>query len=186
MHKMPDLIAPEYVPAKLRPDDMPDTGGFDSLPALAQADPVDVLPAEARLRLIEFVNKGKDWDGVVLLQNGEITHWIHLSANEVVSFQSFLTARLATALDVSPETRADAQAIATTMARPERLATHLRSAEILGKSGAILGHLIGAEITAARPYWLGQRLALIGDAVMVENYSAPLVAQGVTPEISGL
>lgn len=179
MSKGENPVQSEYVPAKLRPDDMDKTGG---LPALAQADPVDVLPVEARRRLIRFLDTTKDWDGVVLLQNGNVTHWVHLSADEVVSFQSFLTGRLAVAFDVPPETRADAQAIAATMARPERLATHLRSAEISGGPAGILGALIGAEISAARPYWLGQRVALIGDAMMVENYSAPLVAQGVTPE----
>ncbi|MDQ7070962.1 MAG: 2-dehydro-3-deoxygalactonokinase [Rhodobacterales bacterium] len=173
-------VRPEYVPAKLRPDDM---GEIGDLPALAQADPVDVLPAEARCRLIRFLDTTKDWDGVALLQNGDMTHWVHLSAGEVVSFQSFLTGRLAAAFDVPPETRADAQAIAATMARPERLATHLRSGEISGGPAGVLGALIGAEISAARAYWLGQRVVLIGDAVMVENYNAPLVAQGVTPEI---
>lgn len=174
---------PEPVPAKLRPADFPISGSADDLPALSQTTPQDYLPSAARLRLIHFMESNSDWGGVIFLPHEQVTHWLHISAGEVVSFQSFLTARLASALDVAPDTRAEGQALEATMARPERLATHLRSAELAGAPAALLGHLIGAEISAARPYWLGQQVALIAQGALAENYSTPLVAQGVTLEV---
>ena len=44
------------------------------------------------------------------------------------------------------------------------------------------GLLIGAELAAARPYWLGQRIALIGAPKLAAHYAAALALQGVVAE----
>ena len=44
------------------------------------------------------------------------------------------------------------------------------------------GLLIGAELAAARPYWLGQRVALLGDSRLAGHYAAALAAQAAPPE----
>ena len=41
---------------------------------------------------------------------------------------------------------------------------------------AVAGHLIGAELSAMRPYWLGQQVIVIGQNSL---YSGVLAAQGV-------
>jgi hypothetical protein len=99
------------------------------------------------------------WDGVVCATQGDVTHWIHISADEAVSAQTVLTPRLVTALGGSAS--ADADALADTLSRPERLAAHLRQAEIAGNRAAMTGHLLGAELAATRPYWLGQKVLVI-------------------------
>ena len=34
-----------------------------------------------------------NWDGVICVIEGDVTHWVHVSAGEIVSFASFLTLR---------------------------------------------------------------------------------------------
>ncbi len=43
------------------------------------------------------------------------------------------------------------------------------------------GTLIGAELAAARPYWLGRPVALIGAAKLADVYTAALRLQGLDP-----
>ena len=59
------------------------------------------------------------------------------------------------------------------------LAAHLRSAEVTGRADAISGHLIGAELAAARPYWLGQSVVLIDGGASSAGHAGALEAQGV-------
>jgi hypothetical protein len=161
--------APDSLPAPL----LPGTGR--ALPALEQENPPDVIGAWVRLRLAGFASDRPHWDGVIHTTEGGVSHWIHLSAGEAVSSQSFLTPRLVTALGGSD--KADPDALADSLSRPERLAAHLRAAEVSGNAAAITGHLMGAELAAARPYWLGRDVALIlQDA---SAWTATLSTQGV-------
>jgi 2-dehydro-3-deoxygalactonokinase len=41
------------------------------------------------------------------------------------------------------------------------------------------GYLIGAELAAARPYWLGQNVALIGTETLNAAYRDAIAGQGV-------
>lgn len=163
-------------PAELPAPVLPDQGR--SLPGFTQANPPDVIGSWVRLWIIGFLAQNKDWDGVICTFESDVSHWIHLSANEVVSCQSFLTPRLMHALGGTMPP--DAAAIADSLSRPERLAAHLRVAEVTGNSAALTGHLIGAELAAARPYWLGQQVALIAArATDASGYASALGAQGV-------
>jgi hypothetical protein len=143
------------------------------LPGLTQDNPPDCLDGWVRLLLIGL----GDHDGIACVMTPALAHWVHLSAGEAVSCQSFLTPRLAAALGAAPE--ADAQALADTLSRPERLAAHLRAAEVRGAPAALTGHLLGAELAAARPYWLGQSVALVGDETATAARATALGAQGV-------
>ncbi|KAA0913302.1 2-dehydro-3-deoxygalactonokinase [Aquicoccus porphyridii] len=156
-------------------------------PALGSGDVVQDKPrgrldADARMAVAGHAVAHPNWDGVICLP-GLRSHWVHLSAGEIVSFQSFLTARLAHALDAGE--RADADALADTMTRPERLAQQLDSAELGGDRDALLGHLLGAEMAAARPYWLGQQVIVMGDDGLADGYANALGAQGVPVERVG-
>jgi 2-dehydro-3-deoxygalactonokinase len=141
-----------------------------------------MLDEVARAAVADYAAAHPQWDGVICIA-GDPTHWVHLSAGEVISFQSFLTARLARALGAGM--RADPGAVTDSMARPERLATHLRSAELGGNRDEILGHLIGAEIAAARPYWLGREVVVTGEAGLAEAYGEVLGMQGVAVRRAG-
>jgi len=159
--------ATQPVPAAILPDSLP-------MAALTQARPQGYLDAPARLRLAGAVAGRTNWDGVICLPMAEVTHWCQISADEVVSFQSALTPMLARMLGAA-ET-ADPEALADTMSRPERLSLHLRSAGLKAAPEAVAGHLLGAELAAMRPYWLGQRVIVIAQS---ELYSQALAAQGV-------
>ncbi len=168
------------------------------LPDLMQSSPQGLLQGHT-VQIAGFLALNPKWDGVICLP-GAVTHWVQVSAAEVVSFQSTLTtglqATLATALTLGSEMTPQSswaesalrEAADDTMSRPERLASRLAElqaqirhanpdgAEIMGK---LWGYLIGAELAAARPYWLGQNLALIAEEDLAAPYLAALRAQGL-------
>lgn len=168
-----------------------------ALPGLRQSTPPALMRGE-ELRIAGFLALNPGWDGVICLP-GPLTHWVQVSAKEVVSFQSFLTGAMAEALATAPLLRAAltgaewdenafADALDTAMSRPERLAAGLAgiAAEAaLGgmRAGAararLVGGLTGAELAAARPYWLGQQVALIGAEAAARPYAEALARQGV-------
>ncbi len=164
----------EGAPTKLPAPILPDHG--TSLAAFTQETPADVISGWVRLWIVGFLSGHAPWDGVVCALHGDVSHWIHLSAGKAVSSQSFLTPRLLVALGGGQT--ADAHAITDSLSRPERLAAQLRVAEVSGQSSAITGHLIGAELAAAQPYWLGQQAAVIGEGTLNVPYTDALSAQG--------
>ncbi|MDR9394012.1 2-dehydro-3-deoxygalactonokinase [Roseovarius sp. SYSU LYC5161] len=163
--------APDRLPAAVMPARAGTVAGF------TQETPADVIGAWVRVRIAGFLGGHPNWDGVLCVVEDEVTHWIHISADEAVSSQSFLTRRLINALDAGGP--ADTGAIADCLSRPERLAAHLRAAQVGGDGAAMAGYLIGAELAAARPYWLGQQVAIISEPGQAAGYAAALSAQGV-------
>ena len=150
-------------------------------PAAGQGDLVQLAPrgrleGATRRKVAGFAEVHPNWDGVICLP-GDPTHWVHLSAGEVVSFQSFLTARLAAALGASDTP--DLNAVSDAMARPERIAGLLHSAELGGNRDEMLGVLMGAELAAAKVYWLGQQVVVLGSSALCDGYETLLQAQGV-------
>lgn len=155
------------VPAKATPE----SGAWCDL---HQERPRGLLPAADRKSVARYVTANPEWGGVVLLV-GEVSHWVQVSAGEIVSFQSFLTGRLAQALGAAGAP--DEVVLQDAMSQPERLAGLLRSAEVSGNRGAALGALLGAELAATRAFWLGADLRLMGDGPMADSYEAALRAQ---------
>jgi len=155
----PVLRLGEGAPARLPAPVLPETPGRD-LPGFTQDSPPDVIGAWVRVSIAGFLAAHPGWNGVICTTDGDASHWVHLSAGEAVSAQSFLTPRLIRALGGAKAP--DARALADTLSRPERLAAHLRAAEVSGDAAALTGHLLGAELAAARPYWLGQQVAVLG------------------------
>ncbi|MCE8009771.1 2-dehydro-3-deoxygalactonokinase [Aestuariivita sp.] len=154
-----------------------------AIPMLRQEHPV-ALTRGAEVAMAGYLVQAPQFDGVLLVL-GQETCWSHISAGEVVSFQTFLTPQLADALKAKP-TRLDAAfdaALGETLSRPERLAQHLASTHASG-TGQIVAHLIGAEIAAAKPYWLGQRIVVLG--ADPDPYIRALTAQGATVETASL
>lgn len=159
---------PDRLPAAVLPQR---TSG---LPALEQTSPPDIIAASVRLWIAGALASRPHWDGVICATQGDVTHWIHISADEAVSAQTVLTPRLVDALGGAAS--ADTDALADTLSRPERLAAHLRQAEIKGDRAALTGHLLGAELAATRPYWLGQEVLVI--SATPAPHMAALAAQG--------
>jgi hypothetical protein len=167
---------PDALPAALLPAS-PGRG----LAGLLQRTPPDVIDGWVRLLLLGLTQDRPDWDGVACVLAGDVRHWVHLSAGEAVSCQSFLTPRLAFLFGAT--TPPDPDALADSLSRPERLAAHLRSVEVTGATAALSGHLIGAELAAARPYWLGQTVALIDHGAAGSGLANALGAQGVPTQL---
>lgn len=161
---------PETVPCVVLP-------GNNKLPAITQDNPPDVLSPWLRLWIAGYLASHKNWDGVIWTLEPGISHWTHVSADEIISFCGFLTPRLVAVLNGADT--ACQTALTTTMSRPERLASHLHQADLSGDPHAITGHLLGAELAATRPYWLGQRVALITSYGHALGYAAALKSQGV-------
>lgn len=152
-----------------------------ALPGLTQARPRDWAWGQD-LRLAGFAAFNPGWDGVVCLP-GDRGLWAHISADELVSFQSTLTGQLHHSLAQEPLPDAYdkaplLEALEATRSRPESLASVLARA---GSDGARLGALIGADLAAARAYWLGQPVAVIGQGALAQAYLAGLRAQGAVP-----
>ncbi|TNF65014.1 MAG: 2-keto-3-deoxy-galactonokinase, partial [Rhodobacteraceae bacterium] len=177
-------IAPRPVPCPpLAPTThVPGVPGVAAIPPLSQADPA-ALSRGAEVALAGYLALHPRWDGVILVCGPE-TLWAHCSAGEVVSFVTFLTPQLCAALGVgsTPGEAFDA-ALSQTLSRPEALARHLASARAAG-TGQEAAHLIGAEIAAAKPYWLGQDVVILGDDTGA--YAAALAAQGVAARAGDL
>ncbi|NSY40591.1 2-dehydro-3-deoxygalactonokinase [Leisingera sp. ANG59] len=166
-----------------------------ALPGLSQPAPSGLIKgAAARLR--GFLQLNPDWDGVVCLPGSAVTHWVQVSAREAVSFQSALTGQLAAAVMQPEVLGANAEcnmtaltaAAADGIAKPELLAARLAALQTestLGlvqaeeACGRLWGLLLGAELAASRPYWLGQNVALLAEAPLQPFYQAALEAQGL-------
>ena len=143
-----------------------------------------------------FLARNKNWDGVICLP-GTHTKWVHVSADEVVSFQTFMTGELfdviATQTVLRHSIAADgwddeafAQGLDMGLSRPERLAARLFSLRANGllndmpgtaARAQLSGMLIGTELAAAKPYWLGQQIAVIGDSKLSKLYVDALATQ---------
>ncbi|MDP5217184.1 2-dehydro-3-deoxygalactonokinase [Ruegeria sp. 2205SS24-7] len=171
------------------------------VPGLKQLKPTDVMRGE-ETQIAGFLALNKDWDGVICLP-GTHSKWVHVSAGEVVSFQTFMTGEMFDLLSKTSVLRhsvgdgwyddAFREAVETTLSKPESVAARLfgiRASDLLeATEGAVSrarlsGLLIGAELAAARPYWLGQQIALIGASGMSEIYAKALELQGVPATVA--
>ncbi len=167
------------------------------LPGLNQLSPPDVMRGE-ETQIAGFLSLNPGWDGVICLP-GTHAKWVHVSAGEVVSFQTFLTGELFDLLSTDSVLRhsvdpdgwdeeAFQEGLSQTLSKPETLAARLftlRADDLLNGTDAgagaarLSGLLIGAELAATRPYWLGQNLALLGARTLTGHYARALETQGV-------
>lgn len=166
------------------------------IPGIKQVQPADVMRGE-ETQIAGYLSLNANWDGVICLP-GTHTKWVHVSAQEVVSFQTFMTGELFATIASQTVLRHSvasagwddaefAKGLHDAYARPERIATQLfalRAEGLLhGLSGIaararLSGLLIGTELAAAKPYWLGQKVAVIGPGGLSKIYIDALATQG--------
>ncbi|MDK3072289.1 2-dehydro-3-deoxygalactonokinase [Sedimentitalea sp. JM2-8] len=167
------------------------------IPGMKQENPADVMRGE-ETQIAGFLALNRGWDGILCLP-GTHTKWVHVSAGEIVSFQTFMTGELFALLgrqsvlrhsigETGWDDTAFSDAVDDTRSRPERLANALfalRAADLLhgqtpeAARSRLSGLLIGAELAASRPYWLGQQVAVIGETAPARPYVRALELQGV-------
>lgn len=169
------------------------------IPGLKQLTPPDVMRGE-ETQIAGFLGTRQNWDGVLCLP-GTHTKWVQVSAGEIVSFRTLMTGEIFDLLSAQSVLRhsigegwdedAFADAVADTLSKPEQLAARLfglRAADLLHDQdkdiarARLSGLLIGAELAATRPYWLGQQLAIIGADAVSRVYAAALRQQGAFVE----
>ena len=167
------------------------------LPGIKQTAPADVMRGE-ETQIRGFMATNPGFDGVICLP-GTHTKWVHVSAGEIISFQTFMTGELFSLLSdasvlrhtVQPDGWDEAaflQAVERSFSRPSAAAAQLftlRAAALLNEPyenvarSQLSGILIGIELAAARPYWLGQNLAVLGTHEIANAYCQALKAQGL-------
>ncbi len=167
------------------------------IPGIRQTNPADVMRGE-ETQIAGFLAQNDGFDGVICLP-GTHTKWVHVSAGEVVSFQTLMSGEMFALFtghsvlrhSIAPtgwDEGAFAEALSQTLSRPEGLAGRLfsiRAAQLVHDTDTVTlrarlsGLLIGAELAATKPYWLGREVALIGADAVSMPYIAGLALQGV-------
>lgn len=171
------------------------------LPGVCQMSPADVMRGE-ETQIQGFVADHPHWDGIICLP-GTHSKWTHVSAGEVVSFQTFMTGELFALLSNTSLLRhslsgggwddaAFDAAVEDALTRPQAIAARLfsiRADDLLhGQSHGVArakvsGWLLGLELAATKAYWLGQDVVLVGAAALCANYQRALSSVGVTARI---
>ena len=164
------------------------------VPGLMQAKPADVMRGE-ETQIAGALALDPGFDGAICLP-GTHSKWAQVSAGEVVSFQTFMTGELYALLAGQSVLRhglskgwddaAFDEGVADGLSRPDRLMAllfRLRAEGLIaGLSGdaaraRLSGLLIGAELAAAKAWWLGLPILLIGSPGLTGLYARALAAQ---------
>jgi len=168
------------------------------LPGVMQQTPPDVMRGE-ETQIAGFLAQNPGFDGTLCLP-GTHSKWVQVSAGEIVSFRTFMTGELFALISGQSVLRhsvggsggwsdaAFAAAVDDAMGSPQQVAARLfglRAAGLVGDAdpgdarAQLSGLLIGLELAGARPYWLGQDVALIGDPALTALYATALDQQAV-------
>lgn len=166
------------------------------LPGMKQLSPADVMRGE-ETQIAGFLAGEPAFDGILCLP-GTHCKWAHVSAGEVVSFRTFMTGEIFALLGTQSVLRhsvatagwdddAFGAAVSDAMAHPAMVPGRLfalRAEALLAglapetARARLSGLLIGMELAAARPYWLGQRVVIVGESGIAGAYGTALAAQG--------
>ncbi len=166
-------------------------------PGLKQTAPADVMRGE-ETQTAGALALLPGYDGVLCLP-GTHSKWVHISAGEVVSFQTFMTGELFALLSENSVLRYGMQGggwddaafdlgVSDAISRPEKIGARLFSLRAEGliadlepaaARSRLSGLLIGIELAAAKPYWLGQRVTLVGAEKLSAAYARALSTQGI-------
>lgn len=173
---------------------------FFVVPGIKQNSPADVMRGE-ETQIAGLLAQEPEFDGVACLP-GTHTKWARISAGEVVHFSTYLTGELFSLLSSKSVLRhsvaqtgwdaaAFKDAIDDAITKPSAIAARLfllRSEALIldlppeTARARLSGYLIGLELGAARQYWLGQRVVIIGEEKISDAYHKALEAQGWAPE----
>ncbi|MEM8824805.1 MAG: 2-dehydro-3-deoxygalactonokinase [Pseudomonadota bacterium] len=172
------------------------------VPGVRQTAPhADVMRGE-ETQIAGILSEIEDFDGVACLP-GTHTKWAHISAGEIVSFRTTLTGELFSTISKQTVLRHSLpgdgwseapflDAVSDALSRPEILTARLfelRAADLLHGQDAttarsiLSGLLIGAELAATKPWWLGRDVVVTGSDRTTPAYAAALSSQGLTPRL---
>ena len=167
------------------------------VPGIMQTSPPDVMRGE-ETQIAGYLSKNPDFDGIICLP-GTHTKWAHISANEIVSFKTFMTGEIFLSLSERSILKTSVQsndfdstsfleAFEDTYSNPALLSSKLfglRAADLLENTSTkflkskLSGYLIGCELAGAKSYWLGQNIIMIGNNDLCILYQKALKKLGI-------
>ena len=170
------------------------------LPGVSQDHPSDVMRGE-EIQIAGYLATDPDFDGVLCLP-GTHTKWAHISAGEIVSFRTFMTGEIFALLanqsvlrfgmsDEEWDETSFLAAVDDAFGRPQAMAASLFSLRASGllhnldasaARARLSGIMIGMELAGSRPYWLGQRVVLLGSEQLSDRYKSALTQLGALVE----
>ena len=171
------------------------------VPGIMQTSPPDVMRGE-ETQIAGYLSKNPDFDGIICLP-GTHTKWVHISANEIVSFKTFMTGEIFLSLSERSILKSSVQsndfdstsfleAFEDTYSNPALLSSKLfglRAADLLENTSTkflkskLSGYLIGCELAGAKSYWLGQNIIMIGYNDLCILYQKALKKLGMNATI---
>ena len=170
------------------------------LPGLKQHKPADIMRGE-ETQIKGILHKNSRFDGIICLP-GTHTKWVRVSAGEIISFQTFMTGELFSLLSERSilkhsvaesgwdeiifkasvdEVMSDNKLLANKLfsLRGEYILNNL---EEVAARNRLSGYLIGLELSGSRPYWLGEKVYILGEDTISKAYEVALRAQGISVE----
>lgn len=172
-------------------------GDIHILPGIKHMDPPDVMRGE-ETQIAGFLSQNPDFNGTLCLP-GTHCKWVHIAAEEIVSFKTVMTGEmyaliteqslLRHGMDHAWDDAAFLEAASTTLTHPEQLVGRLfqiRANDLLNGAqpgcarAQVSGYLIGSEMAATRSYWQGQEVVVIGASGVATCYLGALKAQGIS------
>ena len=171
------------------------------VPGIMQKSPPDVMRGE-ETQIAGYLSKNPDFDGIICLP-GTHTKWVHISANEIVSFKTFMTGEIFLSLSERSILKNSVQsndfdstsfleAFEDTYSNPALLSSKLfglRAADLLENTptkflkSKLSGYLLGCELAGAKSYWLGQNIIMIGNNDLCILYQKALKKLGLNATI---
>ncbi|MEM8869490.1 MAG: 2-dehydro-3-deoxygalactonokinase [Pseudomonadota bacterium] len=165
---------------------------------ISQTHPPDVMRGE-ETQIAGLLTQTPDFNGVVAMP-GTHTKWVQVVDGEVFHFASFMTGELYALLSENSVLRHSVdpkgfqekpflEAFSDAISHPERFAARLfslRAQHLLqgtdpqAAAATLSGALLGIEIAASKPYWLGQEIALMSSGRHTERYAKALTEVGAS------
>lgn len=159
---------------------------------VSQSNPPDVMRGE-ETQIAGLLSRAAGFEGVAVLP-GTHAKWAQIVGGEIFHFASFMTGELYALIagqsvlrhSIDPQgfdADAFAEAVSDSLSKPERFAARLfsvRAGDLLQgvapqvAAARLSGWLLGLELAGARPYWLGQPIALVAGGVLADRYRAAL------------
>ena len=157
-----------YLPVPCKPPELRDAVNVQCqdprilvkiLPGLKQYKPADIMRGE-ETQIKGILNKNSRFDGIICLP-GTHTKWVRVSAGEIISFQTFMTGELFSFLS-------------------ERSILKHSVAESGWDETTFKASV--NELSGSRPYWLGEKVYILGEDAISVAYEVALRAQGIFVE----
>ena len=162
---------------------------------------LDVIRGE-ETQIAGFLNTEQNFSGVICLP-GTHTKWVQVDNGIIVCFQTFMSGEIFDLLArkstlsafVSVSLGDDSEfkcAVEIALRNPADLAAQLfaiRADALLDgltperASARLSGTIVGAELAACKPFWLGREIAIIGNDRVSRAYESALKLQGLAPRV---